>query len=348
MDFSPLIGILLSILAGLYPILHPNTVVNWIDLPVEVIMGLYIPLSILASMFLSYNSEDLSFLPAFRLNHAGYGWGVIAVWVSSILFGAVLGVLVIPYVEGMFYTIYPIAPYIIAIISVILLVRLGLLGVGVFLLCGALGLWALNGGLYEPLLVLFSGFFAFPSLLGETKTVKVKEKPFHLSSIIILPISVVFALLFITLPGVSSASTSIALLSVAVPLDSWAYLAVNGGFISSQTIIAFYAKENLGIVRIGAVRKQNTFDLELFLTSLISGSLLTLALYPYAKRLYIKPIKYLLAAIIATYVLEIEGLVGLAALIISSTIGIFYRLKGGQAFPFFGSIIIPTMVRMIW
>ncbi len=345
------ISALAVLLAGLYPVLHPNTVVKWMDVPVEVLLGLYIPLSILPSMALSYHSESLSFLPARRLYLEGKGWLVVGWWLSATALSLIAAVFLLPLAVEVHESLYPYHQVLLWAFVAVMLYARGWGKALLFSLYGILGTVVLfHLPLKDPLFLLFSGFFALPALagLGEGTSLPMGGggRP-TVGALLLSLLGAGLASLFLALPGVGSPSAALGFVALFMPLDSWAYLSVNGGYLAAQLPFALTIKEELGIARIGSVIGTKEWDVELFLISFAVGSVLTGALYPFLEKLYRKEVQALLLAGVVAYVGVEEGLLGLAVLLTAGALGYLHRLKGGSAFPFFGSLVVPVLLRGI-
>jgi len=344
MDLSPL-ALPLAVLAGLYPVLHPNTVVELLPIAVEVLVGLYIPLSILPSMALSYHSESFSFFPAHRLYRAGFRGEVVGWWILSSSIGVVLALLLRDSVEGLFHLLYPLYPIALPLLSAVILHRLGWRGVVLFLLYGAVGWLLFRLPLKDPLLVLFSGLFALPSLLGRPGGAVGRERGPAPADLLPAGMGALLSALLLTQPGIGSPSAALALLALFLPLGSWSFLSANASYLGSQMVLAFQLREDLGVARVGTALHLGSFDVNLFLMAFSAGSVLAWALLPFLERLYSRWVQGGLLLLLTSYIASTEGVVGLLFFAGVGALALLHRQRGLPAFPFFGSLIVPTLVR---
>ena len=176
-----LIAILLGVLSGLIPGIHPNLVASIMSasgigagnmlLLLSVMLGIAVALSFYPSIFLGMPDDPsyISLLPGHRLYNEGKGLvalrqiGItISVTIILALIFIPLAIFSYPYLYGL------IAPYMGFVLIIILIFMMAqeknlFATVIICLLAGGLGYFTLDNS-PEPLLVLFSGFFAMSSV----------------------------------------------------------------------------------------------------------------------------------------------------------------------------------------
>lgn len=367
--FFILLGILLGIFTGLIPGIHTNLFavillaysfdVSSISL-VFVVLSMSVThsfVSIIPSVFLGVpDEESLSILPAHKLVKKGFGFEAVKLY----LLGGIFCLVLLSVLSPVFLIILPkifflvenkIKLYLLIIIFVLIfkekLLHQKFIAIFVFLSSGMLGYLTLNS-LNEPLLVLFSGFFALSSLFFSFSTNFPKQ--FITDIVRIGSFDAGFSLfsaffsssLVNIFPGLGISQSLSLSRFLSVRSGSYTYLFMLGGINASDilfslfTFYLFNKHRNGSVVAIASLIQEPSFDLLLIFIGVILltagvAVFFTLFFTKFFIRInafeHLKILNKIIFVLIISLVFYFSGFLGLFVLFLSTLIGIIPHLS---------------------
>ncbi len=375
--FAFIAGIFLGILAGFLPGIHPNTLSSILSTTpfgeealAFMIVGMF-PANLIASFIpaiffgIPEAGTFITALPGQRMTLQGRGLTALRTVLVSILvallFSAVLfhpSLLIFPFV---YESLKPFMKYIVLGLSAALILKSGkrLPALAVFVAAGMLGYFALNSGVYDPFMPLFSGMFAIGMLLNmrEGKVPKQKEEePFAKKLIPYILLSVLFGMFADVLPGISSPSQMAVFMSLAVPMNSLAYLSSVSSISISEAVFSFSTNMSIEKSRIGTTVWLSKFtdigeNIYLLLALFIFSAAAT-AFLLYAARKKISALATInsrsIAKVLVLYLIVVsvllDGIIGLVILAVSASLGWVTIKLGVERIHLMGAVIVPTLM----
>jgi len=263
-----------------------------------------------------------------------------------------------PFIYGL---LQPYMKYIVLVLASVLVLksRKRLHALAVFAAAGILGYFALNSGVYDPFMPLFSGLFAVGTLLTmkQSKTPEQKpEEPFKNILILYIMLGVFFGLFADILPGISSPSQMAVFMGFAVPMNSLAYLSTISSISISEAMFSLSTHVSIDKSRIGTTAWLSEFmDIEqniLLLLALFLFSAAVAALFLFCIRKKIasfavlnsRPIALVFLVYLFIVAALLNGYIGILILVLSSALGWVTVKLGVERIQLMGAVIVPTLL----
>lgn len=371
-----IIGFLIGMASGIIPGLHPNTVIPILaSLGLDdrtmalLIISLY-PASLISSFIpaiffgIPESRTVLATLPGHRMVLKGEGMAALKTVLLSSLLAALLAAALFQPSLGFFTVAYAaIRPYmgwILLGLSLVLLARTKKphLSAAVFLVAGLLGHYSLNSAMRDPFLPLFCGMFALAALAnyGKNRIPEQKDERMGFGFMKFTAIGVALGMLADLIPGIGSPSQVAAFATIAMPMDTLAYLGTISAISVSQSIFSLSTSMAIDKSRIGATATLAGFmDIEtnvmlLLPLFIISMALATLVVYALRQRMGamasvdFSAMNIVLALYIGAVTFVLDGAVGLAVLAVAGGLGWVTVRLGVERTTLMGSIIVPTLM----
>jgi len=374
-ELSFAIGFAIGFFGGLMPGLHSNTIISVLaTLGIDeralavMIISLY-PAHMIASFVPSIffgipeSSTVVAVLPGQRMVLRGEGLAalktvllscIIAALVSSALFSVSLDIF--PLVFG---AIREQMRYVLLFFSLILLGRSRdfFRSLLIFSASGLLGYFALNCGLSDPFLPLFSGMFAMAAMVNYQKSEvpPQEESRIGLGFVKFVFVGVLLGMLADLIPGVGSPSQVATFATLFFSLDTLGYLAVISSISVSQSIFSLSTSAAIDKSRVGATAWLSGFIdigqnlvllVPLFIISMALSALLIYSIRKYAAKiasLDFSKANVVLALYLVSITFLIDGFFGLVVLAVSSALGLLTLKLGVERTNLMGAIIVPTL-----
>lgn len=375
--FAFVSGVILGLMAGFLPGIHPNTLSSILSTtPLDeeflafMIIGMF-PANLIASFIpaiffgIPEAGTFITALPGQRMTMQGRGLTALkTVMISiliAILFSTVLfypSLLIFPFVYS---HIQPFLKYIVLVLSLILIFRSSkkAFALLVFVTAGILGYFSLNSGVYDPFMPLFSGMFAVGMLLNMKKgniPKQKKEESFAKKLIPYIILSVLFGMFADILPGISSPSQMAVFMSLAVPMNSLAYISSVSSIAVSEAVFSLSTNISIGKSRIGTTVWLSKFtdigeNIYLLLALFILSAAIT-AFFLYTIRKKISAVATINSKTIATILIVylfvvaalLDGFLGIIIFLVSSALGWITVRLGVERTQLMGAVIIPTLM----
>ncbi|MBN1170127.1 tripartite tricarboxylate transporter permease [Candidatus Micrarchaeota archaeon] len=372
-------GFILGILSGLLPGLHSNTVISALssfgieESALAVMIIAMFPANLVTSFIpaiffgIPESGTVVATLPGHRMVLKGYGISALKTILLSCIIAAVFSISLFWLSLDMFPLIHNLIrghmKFILPLISVVLLARgrqphLSLI---VFLMAGIIGYFSLNSEMKDPFLPMFSGMFAIASMIfySHGKTVRQKDEPIGFEFVKFSLIGVFLGFFADLIPGVGSPSQVAAFLTIIMPLDSFGFLAAISSISVSQAIFSLATAASINKSRVGAtawlseniaIQENLVMLLVLFLISL---SLAVLVIYLLRMKIAklaemdLSKVNAVLAAYLIAITFIINGLAGVAILLVAAGTGYLAILLGVERINLMGAIILPTII-LLW
>ena len=395
------VGLFIGLVAGLIPGLHSNTIIaalasiglNNEDFAVLVIsiFPAHMIASFIPSIFFGVPDEGtaISVLPGQRLVQEGKGIIAVKIVLFSCFFAGLCSLGIFMFSKEFFSITYaflkPYIKYIVLLFSIIFLWRSKqpLLAAVVFILSGSLGYYALNIGIYDPFLPLFSGMFAMGAILnykaGSMPKQKEKQhevpdvRKFHeftysrdrhvghldLGFIKYVLLGVIFGMFADLLPGISSASQVAAFMTIFFPLNTISFLASIAAISVSAGMFSLATVTSIGKSRVGATAWLSKFIdinanlLPLLVFFMVSMVLSIFVLYILRKKICVlasidfSRFNLVLAFYLAALVILLNGFYGLVIFCIASALGWLTIKLDVERTTMMGAVIIPTLILLL-
>ncbi|MFH0737500.1 MAG: tripartite tricarboxylate transporter permease [Candidatus Micrarchaeota archaeon] len=369
-------GFALGFLGGLLPGLHSNTMISVLsslgldeqDLAL-VIMALF-PAHLISSFIPSIffgipeSATVMGCLPGHRMVLKGRGLEALKTVLLSCVFSALLCALIFGLSLGFFPLAYglikPHMGYLLLLMSLMLLFRgkRPLHASALFLLSGILGYLALNSGMKDPFLPLFSGMFALAAMIDARGGVVPEQKdgPADFSVLRCAVLGTLLGMIALLVPGAGSPSQVATFATIAVPMETAAYLSTISSISVSQAVLSLSTSASIGKSRVGAtawlselmdIESEIVMLLAVFVSAIIAAALLAYLLRGIFARMAsqdLRPLNLILGTYIIAVTFVIDGLPGLLVLSASASLGLVCLRCGVERTNLMGAMIIPTLM----
>lgn len=372
-----IIGISIGLITALIPGLHSNTIISiasqtgmpFIEYFIITIFAGHMVASYIPAIFFGIPEQNdvVSIMPGQRLAAKGQGMQALKIVLISSLVAVIIS-------TAAFYPslkIYPVVyeniksfiPYILAIFSLVLLIRSKnfFLSGFIFILSGLIGYLAMNMELVDPFLPLFSGAFAINAILDykNSSTVEQKEEDIKFDFLPNILLGVFLGFVADLFPGISSAAQVATFAGIFLYFNNVRYLATIASINVSEAVFSLSTAASINKSRMGAtellskqikIGENIDFVLILFLASF---AVCALILYLLRRRIAgiaridFGKIKYLLIAYLISIVFVIDGIIGIGVLAISFCLGFAINRLNVEKTMAMGAIIIPTLLLLL-
>ena len=388
------IGILLGIIAGLLPGVHPNAIsyllgympADSMDLSIAIIASAAANniLSLIPAIFLFVPDTEtvLSVLPGHSMVQLGLGRKAIVVcgWAALLSLLFLMFILPVSFIAlpSAYSAIRPILGPLLAALAILFLAEertKGIRGLAkgafVFLLAGTLGIVALDSPLLsEPLFPVFTGFFAFSSLLLSSGSASIPRQEDWPSSMPVRMRSLALVVLFGVLLGVAAdllpaLSSPAQLATFGSPLvagNPSMFLALTTSITVGHSANSLVALQTIGKGRIGATAMVNdligqpsTGTTVILLAVFFIATAVSIAMLFFLSDIFMRFIGridlrkvnvvlfiYLLAAVLYT-----GGLAAVLVATVATAIGVIPPLLGVRRTHLMGFLIVPTILYLV-
>ncbi|MBS3141211.1 tripartite tricarboxylate transporter permease [Candidatus Woesearchaeota archaeon] len=380
------LGILIGIFTGITPGIHTNLVAVIIlsslflrNQQPEILIIFIVSLSIthtfldsIPSIYLGAPDSDhvMSILPGHKYFLEGKAYEAFILTLIGSLSAVIISIIfflpLIYLIKNYYLLIYNYIPYILIFSLLILLLkeRYKFTTLVIIFLAGILGISVLSLNLNQPLLPLFSGLFALPSLiLSLSQKTELKEQIITFPVIKIKELTITLflglfsSILSGTLPGLGPAQAASLVDSIKKIKQDY-YLVLTGSLNTFIMIISFFTLYAIDKARNGSVvaisELVNNFSYSYLLlalsVSLAASGIAVLISIKIAKKfsILISKINYkLLSIIIILFItaltIYLTNLIGLLILLTAACLGLFVNLKGISRSNLMACLIIPVI-----
>ena len=371
------IGFFLGIVAGIVPGLHPNLIAlvsltafrspsSFVVLSVMLVTSQFFSFVRSVFLFVPDESHVLAIHPIYKFVREGKGLVALKLGITGIMIALIVSIIASPIliwiIPLLFEYVSPFIPLILLVLSGFFVLRdkRPVFALAIFLSAGLLGWFGLDS-MEQPLLALFSGFFALPILLKinphvpkqlKPGKINLKRKTIFKGSIV----SMLSATIAIFLPGVGPAQASLLTRSAMKKTEEFVLSigSLSGFNITFSAILLYTLKKS----RVGALvmlGEQYLFDLNYLIVFLFLC--LGFGLLAYLATLYlgrfvsnkISKINYRVVSVIVVLfvsglVFWFDGLIGLAFLFGASLIGWWANKLGVRMANCMGSLVLPILI----
>ncbi|MFA5382022.1 MAG: tripartite tricarboxylate transporter permease [Candidatus Micrarchaeia archaeon] len=383
--FSIIIGFLLGVFSGFIPGIHSNTIstllmetnLDPMSLCFIIIAGLgaHTLISFVPAIFLGVpeDSTYISALPGQKLVLEGEGLNAVKLIIISCLISSFISLCLFPIVLILFPItfnfIYPYLIFILIFASCFMIVsersiKKILYASLVFIMAGVLGCITINAPIKEPLFPIFTGLFAFSTLIAtlwtKPKILKQINKKIEFNFWIPLLAGIILGFIADLFPGIATPAQLAVFVSPLLLACPKKYLVFTSSLAISHIVFAFASLPTIGKARIGALNYvsqliepslNNLLPLMfIFILSICLASILLLLIYKkfeYIFRINTQHLYLCLILYLAVMVFLISGPLGIATLIAGTAIGslpLFFNIKRVHVM---GVIIIPSILMLI-
>ena len=381
-----LLGILLGIFTGITPGIHTNLVATIIlsslflrNQQPEILITFIVSLAIthtfldsIPSIYLGAPDSDqvLSILPGHKYFLQGKAYEAFTLTLIGSLAAVIISIILflplIYLIKNYYSLIYSYIPYILILSILILMLKEKhkFMTLIIIFLAGILGISVLSLNLNQPLLPLFSGLFAIPSLI-----LSLSQKTELKSQIITFPVlkikelfstfslALFSSILSGTLPGLGPAQAA-SLVESIKKIKTEYYLILIGSlntfimFISFLTLYAIDKARNGSVIAISQLVENFSFNYLILAlaVSLIAAGIATILAMKIAKKFSViiskinyKKLSMFIILFITALTIYLAGFTGLLILITSAFLGLFVNLKGISRSHLMSSLIIPVI-----
>ncbi|MFN7991393.1 MAG: tripartite tricarboxylate transporter permease [Candidatus Micrarchaeia archaeon] len=371
-----LIGFLSGLLGGLLPGLHSNTLISALAssgldrktmaTAIAALFPAHIISSFIPAIFFGVPDQGalMIALPGQRMARSGKGILALKCVILSSVAALVAAVALLPATLWFFPAVYPVLSpwmgFVLVAMTIALLAksRRPLAGIMIFILSGMLGILSFKSGLTDPFLPLFSGMFAMAGIFSYQKggVIEQSDEPAGKGLLRFTLYGLIIGLAAVMVPGVGSSSQAAALLAIAVPLDSIAYLAATSSITMSQAVFSLATSASIGKSRVGATAWLAGFtdigaDLPAILSVFcFSAGLASLAVYALRKKagglagIDFSRFNLIFGAYLTALTFLIDGPAGLLVLGASTLCGLLALRAGAGRTTMMGAIILPTLL----
>ena len=357
--FYLLIAVFFGVLSGVVPGLHINTVslimaeVFGLKELIPLTLGIYLPLTVLPLLILASSDEILgsALFVADGLRRNNLVNKALHTSLISVLWGSFFSLLIYlvdkDFIVFLYNSLESYLYYLVLLITFLLIfksekkVEFSL----VLITSGFIGLFSFLSLESEKFFPMFVGFFSLTNLYFSREGGFRLPNPVKVNPITFLPYSFigsVLGLFAVLLPGVSSPSVLITVVSLILFINPLAYLSISFSFLVSQSFFSFISYDLLNKARIGALVYSRGGDYFIFFLGLFIGYFLTLFLYDLLKKIpnfNPKTIAFFLLLLVYFF----EGLIGLLIAFLSFILGRLRVNLGVSGVSHLGSIIIPVL-----
>lgn len=352
-------GILLGIFSALV-LLHPNTIVPLVHhfASPSALAAASLCFSFVASTFLGMpdSQSNISMLPSHRMASQGHGSKALKTVALSALLAALMVAAASPFLPAFYELLYKaLVPY---LFPAVLLLTLLLFAKSenifpnatVFLLAGAFGFLVLNAGLSEPLMPLFTGLFAVPSLLFARKHCpKQKEEgASFLPSYI--AVGALLGSISVALPAFNSPSLVTALATAGIGVSTIEFLSLSSSVSSATLFASILMHSATGKARQGFLAYEDPSE-ENLIYALASFAACSVALYLVSDKagrffsmLNMDRLRPFLLLYLAAACYLLSGFGGLLSMLGAAGIGLLCLMSGAERRFLMGSLLVPTLV----
>ncbi len=382
---SIIIGFLLGAFSGFVPGIHSNTIsailmemnLDPVSLSYIIIAGLgaHTLISFVPAIFFGVpeDSTYISVLPGQKLVLEGKGLVAIKLVILSSLISMSISLALFPVVLFLFPTVFNfISPYLIFVLilaSCFMILsekdlKKVIFALFIFILAGALGYLTINAPIKEPLFPIFTGLFAFSTLIATLwSKPKIPEqiiKKIEFNFWIALLAGIFLGFMADLFPGIATPAQLAVFASPLLLKCPKKYLVFTSSLAVSHIIFAFASLGTIGKARVGALSYvsqliepslDNLIPLMFgFILSVCLASVLLLLIYKKLKYLFqIDTQKLYIALLIylTFLVFVISGPLGIATLVAGTAIGSLPLFLGVKRVHVMGVIIIPSILILI-
>lgn len=382
---SIIIGFIFGAFSGFIPGIHSNTISALVmELGLEPVslsfiiiagIGAHTLIAFVPAIFFGVpeDSTYISVLPGQQLILEGKGLSAIKLIVFSALTSAAISLLAFPVVLFLFPAVFSVlSPYLIIVLiiaSAVMVfsekkVKKIVLAFIVFSLAGLLGYLTINAPIKEPLFPIFTGLFAFSTLIATlwSKPDIPEQKDEKVEFNFWIPVLAGIVLGFVAdlFPGIATPAQLAVFASPLLLQCPKKYLSFTASLAVSHTIFAFASLATIGKARVGALTYvsqliepslANLIPLMLvFVLSLTVAAVLLALIYKKLKYLF-KINTQILYVVLLVYltilVFLISGPLGIATLAAGTAVGSLPLFLGTKRVHVMGVIIIPSILLML-
>ncbi len=355
-------AVILGIASGIIPGLHINTISaimarsEILKAMIPLSLGIYLPLTIIPLILIS-SAEGSGIGSLFiikKLRESKASGKALETAIKSCILGGIFSFLLyLTYpnlVKISYELIEDVLYYIVLMITLFLILKSNKKKAFfiIFLISGLVGILSFSMLHSEKFFPMFAGFFAIPSLLQMNKISEVKIETIKTGKLI-LPSLIGSFLGFISvlLPGISSPSIMISIISSSSSLNPIVYLAMSYSFMSSQAFNSFISYQEIGKARIGAISYSKGGDYLLFFAGMAIGALFAPILLQKVEKIKRVLSPGYIILLLLFMCLTFEGIEGIAIMAIASFTSIIREKEEVSGISHLGSIIIPVLLRVI-
>ena len=379
--FYLVIGFGLGAIAGLIPGMHPNLIglISLGFLPAEgivisivtmLVSSQFFELIKMVFLFVPEESNVLAMHPVFSFVKQGKGIIALRYCLTGLIIAFLISIiaspLILQIVPFVITNIREYVPFILLIVASYLVLRdkKRHFAIIIFILAGIVGYFGLNS-MNQPLLVLLTGFFAIPVLLELKQSFPKQilsteskiEKPSLVRGVIAAFIS---SLMLVFLPAVGPAQASVFSRGILKKIEDFfvAIGAISGFDVIFSIILLF----TIGKARIGILESFGhvfTVDLNLFVVMMIIALLTSVISYFIVfysanrlalliPRINYKKLSYIIIAFLTIIIFLFDGFVGLGFFVLAGLIGIVANKFTNSMTHCMGSLIIPTIIYLLF
>ncbi len=383
--FSIFIGFLLGAFSGFIPGIHSNTISailmetnldpTFLSFVIIAGLGSHTLISFVPAIFFGIpeDSTYISVLPGQRLVLEGKGLITIKLVIISCLLSVLISLILFPLVLYIFPISYNfISPYVVFILifaSVFMIlsekeIKKIIFASIIFILAGTLGYLTINAPIKEPLFPIFTGLFAFSTLIAtlwaKPKIPKQVDKKIIFNFWDPLIAGIILGFVADLFPGIATPAQLAVFASPLLLKCPKKYLVFTSSIAVSHIVFAFASLETIGKARVGALSYVSQLItpslnsllplLFAFTLSLCLSAILLLIVYKKLKKLFEINTQHLYIALLiylSILVFIISGPLGIATLVAGTAIGSLPLFLGTKRVHVMGVIIIPTILLLI-
>ncbi|MEM4366984.1 MAG: tripartite tricarboxylate transporter permease [Candidatus Anstonellales archaeon] len=353
------LGVLIGALSALL-LLHPNTVVPLIHefASPSAIAAASLCFSFVASTFLGMpdSQSNISMLPSHKLVSGGHGNKALKTVALSSLIAAIAvaaaSPLLLPFYEMFYKAMVPYLFPAVLLLTLLLFAKLEKLipNAIAFAISGIFGALVLNAGLSEPLMPLFTGLFAVPSLLFASKHFpkQRREGAEFLPAYII--VGALLGAVAVVLPAFNSPSLITALASAAISVSTIEFLALSSSVSSATLFASILMHSATGKARQGFLAYETPCP-ENLIYALASFAACSAVLYLISERagrffsaLNMEKLRPFILFYLIVVCYALSGLGGVLAMSGAAAIGSFCLKLGAERRFLMGSLLVPTLM----
>ncbi len=370
-----LAGLAIGLVSGLIPGIHPNLVISVLgscgisgEALAMLIIGLF-PASLMSSFIPSIffgvpeAGSAAAVLPGQRMVMRGEGLAALRTVLRSCAAAALISFALAYPMLLAFPAIYgamrgSMAMVLLALAAVMVLrSRRPILSAAFFGMSGAFGQAALNIGLADPFLPMFSGMFAIASIAAYKRGAVPRQTDSGAgSSLWCTAAGVGLGALASLVPGVGSPAQMASLITAFARLDTASYLSAASAISVSQAILGLAASASIGKERVGAIAVlADNIDIGqnmLALSALAAASFGISSGIMFMLRgraagiagLDFSALNPVLSAYLCLVCLVVDGPAGLLVLAAGTGLGWLALRLGVERTMLMGSIILPTLL----
>lgn len=383
--FSIIIGFLFGTFSGFIPGIHSNTISallmetnldpTFLSFVIIAGLGSHTLISFVPAIFFGVpeDSTYISVLPGQKLVLEGEGLNAIKLIIASALLSAFISLCLFPIVLFLFPNVFNfISPYLIFILilaSCFMILsekelKKIIFASIIFISAGFLGYLTINAPIKEPLFPIFTGLFAFSTLIAtlwsKPKIPKQIHKEIKFNFWIPLIAGVVLGFIADLFPGIATPAQLAVFASPILLACPKKYLVFTSSLAVSHIVFAFAALETIGKARVGALSYVSQLIdpslnnlLPLMIVFVLSISLSGILLLLIHKKIEIlfkinnSHLYLILLVYLGILVLLISGPLGIITLVAGTCIGSLPLFLETKRVHVMGVIIIPSILLLI-